>query len=64
MINLFFEGGILFMSLISFFLIMTAVSFYTHSEKLKTYTSIIILTSFSAIYFFEGYLVSKIYLQL
>ena len=37
MINLFFEGGILFMSLIPFFLIMTAVSFYTHSEKLKTY---------------------------
>jgi len=37
MINLFFEGGILFMSVISFFLIMTGVSFYTHSEKLKTY---------------------------
>lgn len=37
MINLFFEGGILFMSVISFFLLMTGVSFYTHSEKLKTY---------------------------
>ncbi len=37
MINLFYEGGVLFMSIISFFLIMTGVSFYTHSEKLKTY---------------------------
>ncbi len=37
MINLFFEGGVLFMSIISFFLIMTGVSFYTHSDKLKTY---------------------------
>ena len=37
MINLFFEGGVLFMSIISFFLIMTGVSFYTHSDKLKIY---------------------------
>ena len=37
MINLFNEGGVLFMSIISFFLIMTGVSFYTHSDKLKTY---------------------------
>ena len=37
MINLFYEGGVLFMSIISFFLIMTGVSFYTHSDKLKTY---------------------------
>lgn len=37
MINLFYEGGVFFMSIISFFLIMTGVSFYTHSDKLKTY---------------------------
>ena len=37
MINLFYEGGVLFMSIISFFLIMTGISFYTHSDKLKTY---------------------------
>ena len=37
MINLFYEGGVLFMSIISFFFIMTGVSFYTHSDKLKTY---------------------------
>ena len=37
MINLFYEGGVFFMSIISFFLIMTGVSFYTHSDKLKKY---------------------------
>ena len=37
MLDLFYEGGVLFMSIISFFLLMTLVSFYLHNEKLKTY---------------------------
>ena len=48
---------------ISISLILFSLSLFFLSEKLKTYTSIIILTSFSTIYFFEGYLVSKIYFQ-
>ena len=44
MINLFFEGGVLFMSIISFFLVMTGVSFYLHSDKLKTYGNLALST--------------------
>ena len=36
MLDLFYQGGVLFMSIISFFL-MTLISFYLHNEKLKTY---------------------------
>tara|TARA_Y100000992_G_C21264709_1_gene493319 strand:+ start:938 stop:1237 length:300 start_codon:yes stop_codon:yes gene_type:complete len=44
MINLFFEGGVLFMSIISIFLVMTGVSFYLHSDKLKTYGNLALST--------------------
>ena len=44
MINLFFEGGVLFMSIISIFLVMTGASFYLHSDKLKTYGNLALST--------------------
>jgi len=44
MINLFFEGGVLFMSIISIFLVMTGISFYLHSDKLKTYGNLALST--------------------
>tara|TARA_B100001564_G_scaffold189393_1_gene158971 strand:+ start:310 stop:609 length:300 start_codon:yes stop_codon:yes gene_type:complete len=44
MINLFFEGGVLFMSLISIFLVLVGVSFYLHSDKLKTYGNLALST--------------------
>ena len=54
MLDLFYEGGVLFMSIISFFLLMTLVSFYLHNEKLKTYGNLAlasgILGSFIGIY--------------
>ncbi len=40
MIDFFYQGGVLFMSLISITLILSLVSFYTHSENLKTYGSL------------------------
>ena len=54
MLDLFYEGGILFMSIISFFLLMTFISFYLHNDKLKTYGNLAlasgILGSFIGIY--------------
>ena len=46
---------------ISISLILFSVSLFFLSEKYKTYVTIIILSSLSTIYFFEGYLVSKVY---
>ena len=37
MIEIFLQGGVLFMSIITVFLVMVGLSFYTHSDKLKTY---------------------------
>ena len=37
MLDLYYEGGVLFMSIISFFLLMILISFYLHNDKLKTY---------------------------
>ena len=54
MLDLFYEGGILFMSIISFFLLMTFISFYLHNDKLKTYGNLAlasgILGSFIGMY--------------
>ena len=54
MLDLFYEGGVLFMSIISFFLLMTLISFYLHNDKLKTYGNLAlasaILGSFIGIY--------------
>ena len=54
MLDLFYEGGILFMSIISFFLLMTFIAFYLHNDKLKTYGNLAlasgILGSFICIY--------------
>ena len=54
MLDLFYEGGILFMSIISFFLLMILISFYLHNDKLKTYGNLAltsgILGSFIGIY--------------
>ncbi len=54
MLDLFYEGGILFMSIISFFLLMIFISFYLHNDKLKTYGNLAlasgILGSFIGIY--------------
>ncbi len=40
MIDFFYQGGVLFMSLVSITLILSLVSFYTHSDNLKTYGSL------------------------
>tara|TARA_B100000886_G_scaffold117036_1_gene78708 strand:+ start:42 stop:341 length:300 start_codon:yes stop_codon:yes gene_type:complete len=52
--DLFYDGGVLFMSIISFFLLMTFISFYLHNDKLKTYGNLAlasgILGSFIGIY--------------
>ena len=54
MIDLFLQGGVLFMTIITIFLVMVGVSFYTHSDKLKTYGSLAlssgILGSFTGLY--------------
>ena len=54
MIDLFLQGGVLFMTIITFFLVRVGVSFYTHSDKLKTYGSLAlssgILGSFIGLY--------------
>ena len=54
MIDLFLQGGVLFMSIITIFLVMVGVSFYTHSDKLKTYGSLAlssgVLGSFIGLY--------------
>ena len=44
MITLFLEGGLLFMSIISIFLVMTVVSFYLHGDKLKIYGNLALST--------------------
>ena len=54
MLDLYYEGGVLFMSIISFFLLMILISFYLHNDKLKTYGNLAlasgILGSFIGIY--------------
>ena len=54
MLDLYYEGGVLFMSIISFFLLMILISFYLHNDKLKTYGNLalasVILGSFIGIY--------------
>ncbi|MDG2342095.1 MAG: MotA/TolQ/ExbB proton channel family protein [Cytophagales bacterium] len=54
MIELFLQGGVLFMSIITIFLVMVGLSFYTHSDKLKTYGSLAlssgVLGSFIGLY--------------
>ena len=44
MLQLFLDGGVLFMSLLSILLILVCFAFYTHSEKLKTYGNIAVTT--------------------
>ena len=54
MIQIFLQGGVLFMSIITIFLVMVGLSFYTHSDKLKTYGNLAlssgILGSFIGLY--------------
>jgi biopolymer transport protein ExbB/TolQ len=54
MIEIFLQGGVLFMSIITIFLLMVGLSFYTHSDKLKTYGNLAlssgILGSFIGLY--------------
>ena len=54
MIEIFLQGGVLFMSIITIFLVMVGLSFYTHSDKLKTYGNLAlssgILGSFIGLY--------------
>ena len=44
MLQLFLDGGVLFMSLLSILLFMVCFAFYTHSDKLKTYGNVAVTT--------------------
>tara|TARA_Y100000816_G_C26089548_1_gene575554 strand:- start:1762 stop:2061 length:300 start_codon:yes stop_codon:yes gene_type:complete len=44
MLQLFLDGGVLFMSLLSILLFMVCFAFNTHSDKLKTYGNVAVTT--------------------
>ena len=44
MFQLFLDGGVLFMSLLSILLILVFFAFYMHSDKLKTFGNIAVTT--------------------
>ena len=44
MFQLFLDGGVLFMSLLSILLFMVCFAFYIHSDKLKTYGNVAVTT--------------------
>ena len=50
MIDLFLQGGVLFMTIITIFLVMVGVSFYTHSDKVNIWQSRIIFGYIRFIY--------------